>query len=106
MAVPELSALPGGDLVMAGLRDLERGAAGTVAALLVRIGRNRLVHTGIEVPPCPQEQDAELQLYERLVADGTPDPYGRYNALIRRLISCEAALELAQGAEIRAAARQ
>jgi hypothetical protein len=98
--VPDLSALPGGDLVMQGLRDLAIGAAGTPAALLVEIGRPRLGTAGLRLPPAAIDRsssgpapDAELRLYAALVADGEPDPYGRYNALLRRLISCEAALE-------------
>lgn len=90
----DLRALPGGDLVMEGLRDLEAGASETAAALLVRIGRPRLRSAGLSIPASPAaSEDAELKLYQRLCDDGAPDPYGTYNALIRRLISCEAALE-------------
>jgi hypothetical protein len=94
MNVPDLRAFPGGDIVMQGLRDLAAGACHTPAALLVEIARPRLARAGLDVPrsteatPC-----AELRLYAALVADGQPDPYGRYNALLRRLVSCEAALE-------------
>lgn len=99
---PDLSTLPGGDLVMQGLRDLEVGATETVAALLVEIGRPRLTFAGIGIPDgAAVSADAELRLYARLSADGAPDPYGRYNALIRRLVSCEAALEQPLGAKLR-----
>lgn len=92
--VPELRALPGGDLVMQGLKDLGAGATDTVPALLVQIGRPRLVSAGIAVPAFPPNpMDAELRLYARLIEEGESDPYSAYNALIRRLVSCEAALE-------------
>lgn len=103
---PDLRALPGGDLVMQGLRDLKAGATDTAAALLVQIGRPRLIFAGIEVPDCPpREPEAELRLYARLVEDGVADPYGEYNALIRRLVSCEAALEQPLGAALRGQTR-
>lgn len=100
--LPDLRALPGGDLVMAGLRDLQAGNTRTAEALLVQIGRPRLANSGIAIPPGdPPAENAELLLYALLSADGEPDPYGRYNALIRRLTSCEAALEQPLGASLR-----
>ena len=91
---PDLRALPGGDLVTQGLADLRAGVSDSVAALLVQIGRPRLAQAGLAMPlGVPETTDAELRLYARLVADGEPDPYSAYNALIRRLVSCEAALE-------------
>ena len=87
-----LDALPGGDLIEAGLADLSRGRA-SVEALLVSIGAPRLRRIGIDVPaeiPNPEEK-----LYERL-AQGDPDSaHSRYNALIRRLVSFERAAECA-----------
>jgi hypothetical protein len=92
--IPDLRGLPGGELVMQGLRDLQAGARDTVAALLVQVGHPRLARAGVPIPAgIPERPDAELRLYARLVADGEPDPYSAYNALIRRLVSCEAALE-------------
>lgn len=99
---PDLHALPGGDLVMQGLKDLQAGNTRTVPALLVQIGRPRLAFAGITIPDYPrQELDAELRLYARLIEDGEADPYSAYNALIRRLVSCEAALEQPLGAALR-----
>jgi hypothetical protein len=89
---PDLSALPGGDLVMRGLDDLRAGANDTIEALLVQIARPRLQAAGLEVPG-PARAEAELALYRRLSIDGTEDPYAAYNSLLRRLTSCEAALE-------------
>lgn len=80
--------LPGGDIVEAGLRDLERGEA-TVAALLVSIGCPRLRALGFDVPrPIP---GAGRLLYERLSAQDPDAAHSRYNALVRRLVGFERA---------------
>jgi hypothetical protein len=83
------------------LADLLAGVEDSPAALLVQIARPRLTAAGLQVPRAVREEtgaadpprDAELHLYGALAADGEPDPYGRYNAMMRRLTSCEAALE-------------
>ncbi len=100
--IPDLRALPGGERVTRGLRDLGIGATETPCALLVQIGRPRLAAAGIGIASCAAAGgDAELRLYAELVADQQPDPCGRHNALIRRLVSCESALEQPLGAELR-----
>ena len=99
---PDLRALPGGDLVMEGIHDLRAGAD-TAAAMLVEIGRPRLRAAGLEIPESGESRpEAELRLYARLVADGIADPYAAYNALLRRMASCAAALELSLGITLRA----
>jgi len=106
MITPDLRALPGGDLLMEGLRDLHAGAD-TAAALLVEIGRPRLAAAGVEIPEGNTNRpDAELRLYARLIADGVADPYAAYNALLRRMGSCEAALEQPLGIALRARDRE
>ena len=90
-----LSRLPGGDLVNAGIAALQRGDF-TVEALLVCVGARRLRRAGVRVPETigwPLEP--EISLYEAIRATGEPrDAHSRYNALIRRLVSCERALEM------------
>ena len=85
----QLLALPGGDLVDKGLRDLADGRE-TAEALLVAIGAPRLRRLGFDVPTreCP-----EHALYELLSRDEPDDAHTRYNALIRRLVSFERAAE-------------
>jgi hypothetical protein len=86
-------ALPGGDLVEAGLRDLEGGVE-SVEALLVSIGAPRLAQLGVRVPtPLPSP---EHRLYRRLAREGADDAHSRYNALVRRLVSFERAAECAR----------
>jgi hypothetical protein len=82
--------LPGGDLVAKGLRDLESRRE-TVEALLVSIAAPRLRDAGLAVPHTLPE--AEHRLYETLARTDSDSAHSRYNALLRRLVSFESALE-------------
>ncbi|MYF09902.1 MAG: hypothetical protein F4229_02700 [Gammaproteobacteria bacterium] len=84
--------LPGAELVSVGLDALERGEP-TVEALLVAIGASRLRHAGLDVPALPGIQEPELALYSTLCKAEKVDAHSAYNALIRRLVSFERALE-------------
>jgi hypothetical protein len=85
--------LPGADLVRRGVDDLSRGLE-TPAALLVSIGAPRLGRLGIAVPaPLPAP---EHRLYTLLSEAGVDSAHGRYNALVRRLVSFERALACAR----------
>ena len=90
---PRLDPLPGGDLVAAGIDDLARGIE-SIPALLVSIGAERLRHAGVAVPE-PAFPTPERRLYDRLASEDSDSAHSRYNALIRRLVSCERALECA-----------
>ncbi len=106
MADPRGAALPGADLIEQGLADLRAGDDDTVASLLVEIGAPRLRRLGIAVPPLPpRDTSSELVLYLALAADGDDDALSRYNALTRRLVSFERALELEAAIAARARAR-
>lgn len=83
--------LPGADLVEAGLTDLARGVE-SIEALLVLIGAPRLRSCGIAVPETG-DGEPEHRLFERLVEEDPETAHSRYNALIRRLVSYESALE-------------
>ena len=87
----DLSALPGGDLIQQGLEDLGHGVE-SLPALLVSIGAPRLRRSGLPVPesvfPTP-----EHRLYEKLAETDSDSAHSRYNALIRRLVSFEHAVE-------------
>jgi hypothetical protein len=82
--------LPGADLVATGLDDLNRGVE-SVEALLVSIGRPRLIRLGLDVPW--RYERPEIRLYERIAAEDPDGAHARYNALIRRLVSFERAAE-------------
>ena len=86
-------ALPGGDLIEAGLADLRDGEF-TAEALLIAVGAPRLRGAGMTLPAAADEPEhPELALYECLCREGG-DAYSRYNAYIRRLVSFERALDL------------
>ena len=88
----DLRSLPGGDLVEAGLRDLAKRLLSD-ESLLVSIGRPRLVSLGLDVPS--GFDDPEHRLYGRLSERFGDAAHGRYNALVRRLVSFERALACA-----------
>lgn len=85
------SALPGGDLIDAGLEDLREGRE-TIAALLVAIGAPRLRDIGLELPN-DLPDNPEHRLYDLLAETDQDSAHSRYNALIRRLVSFERAAE-------------
>jgi hypothetical protein len=86
-------AMPGGDLIDQGLADLAAGTE-SVEALLVSIGAERLRRAGLVVPDAFSTRP-EHRLYELLAASDPDSAHARYNALIRRLVSFERALECA-----------
>ena len=85
--------LPGADLVQRGLEDLARGGA-TIEAFLVSVGAPRLRLAGVDVPS--PLSDPEHRLYHALSLKHGNDAHSKYNALIRRLVSFEHALECAK----------
>ena len=85
--------LPGGDLICAGLRDAVAGIE-SVESLLVEIAASRLRESGLPVPAMrPATLDAEIRLHRLLAKTHGDDAYGRYNALLRRLVSFTRALD-------------
>lgn len=84
---------PGEDIVQQGLADLKEGLE-TIPSLLVSIGATRLRRAGVPIPnttfPSP-----EHRLYDLLKADNSNAAHSKYNALIRRLVSYERAMECA-----------
>ncbi|MDB9526136.1 hypothetical protein PN498_09075 [Oscillatoria sp. CS-180] len=88
----KLSALPGAELVLPGLKDLQNGKTDTVEALLVAIASTRLTQAGLDVPSC-LVAEPELALYGQL-EDIRDDAYPHYNALLSSLNSFCNALEI------------
>jgi hypothetical protein len=87
----EFSAIPGSDLIEAGLEDLHDGRQ-TVASLLVAIGAPRLRRIGLELPN-DLPASPEHRLYDLLAKGDSDSAHSRYNALIRKLVSFERAAE-------------
>jgi hypothetical protein len=79
--------------VLKGLEDLGRGVE-SIEALLVSIGRPRLLRLGFEV--ASSYDRPEHRLYELLAAEDPATAHRRYNALLRRLVSFERAAECAR----------
>ena len=91
MSAPDLlDKLPGADLLRQGLRDTHAGRL-SVESCLVEIARPRLELSGL-LAPAPHRLDAEIQLYY-LLGEQTPNPHGRFNSLLRELVSLEHALD-------------
>jgi hypothetical protein len=90
----DFSAFPGGDLIRQGLEDLGAGRE-SKEALLVLIGAPRLRALGLHVPETNSSLP-EHRLYELTADTGTDSAHSRYNALIRRLVSFERAVEGSQ----------
>ena len=91
--------LPGADLVTAGVEALRAVVRGerrdfSIEALLVAVGAARLRAADLDVPEPPGlPEQPELALHAALCATGEGNSHSRYNALIRRLVSFEHALE-------------
>ena len=88
--IPEMTALPGADLVELGVRELGARRE-TVASLLVSTGATRLRALGVEV--AEPFVDPESRLYALLSRTEPDSAHARYNALLRRLVSYERAAE-------------
>jgi len=89
----EYDAFPAGDLIRQGIEDIQAGIE-SPQALLVAIGRPRLIRLGIPVPK-PPVKFPELRLYEYISRTDPDAAHSRYNALVRRLVSFERAVECA-----------
>jgi hypothetical protein len=88
-----LARLPGAELVEKGVADLAEGVE-TVESLLVSVGAPRLRELGFDV--WAPFEDPEERLYLRLAEGDPAGAHGRYNALVRRLVSFERAAESAR----------
>jgi len=86
-----MDGLTGADLIERGLVDLANGLE-SIEALLVSIGAPRLGHLGVPVPNTTPA-NPERRLYDLLAREDADAAHARYNALIRRLVSYERALE-------------
>lgn len=87
----DLIALPGAEIVLKGLADLDAGHQ-TAEGAAVQVAATRLRSGGLTVPQRePGAGEPGHDLY-RLLADD-PDPHSRYNAILRRVDSFARALE-------------
>jgi hypothetical protein len=89
----ELDELPGSELILSGLADLQQGRNNTVGSLLISIASIRLAAAGLNIPKGSLALEPELALYEYLQKN-RDDAYAYYNALLNSLNSFCSALEL------------
>ncbi|MGI8811650.1 MAG: hypothetical protein ACR2IH_03880 [Pyrinomonadaceae bacterium] len=82
---------PGEDIIEDGIKDLVEGRE-SIASLLVSIGAPRLRRLGLEIPESDLASP-EHRLYHRLREIDPDASHSQYNALIRRLVSFERAVE-------------
>lgn len=85
--------LPGGEVLEAGLRDLEAGVR-SAASLLVLTAAPRLRRHGVRIPARgPSSGFPEHELYDLLVEQHGGEAYRLYRSLLQRLVSLENALD-------------
>jgi len=92
----ELKRLPGAEIVLPGLADLEAGRE-SVNASAVQAAAPRLRRAGVNTPTADGSQPAAHRLYEQLsdrLGDGA---HSRYNAILARVASFAGAAERARG---------
>jgi len=89
----ELNELPGSELILSGLEDLDHGRNNTIGSLLIAIASIRLTAAGLDIPQVSLVSEPELVLYAQL-QNNREDAYPYYNALLNSLNSFCAALEL------------
>jgi hypothetical protein len=83
--------LPANDLVSTGIVDLQNDLE-TIPALLVAIGAPKLRKLGLTLPTT-LPPNPEHRLYDLLSRTGSDTAHSRYNALIRKLVSFQRAME-------------
>ena len=88
----QLEELPGADIILPGIKDLEQGSNKTIGALLISIAEPRLLDAGLIFPKDNLATDPELTLYGMLEKERS-DAYPYYNALLDSLCSFCLALE-------------
>jgi len=90
---PNFEDLPGAHLIREGLADIAMHRE-SVAAFLVRIGSPKLLRCGFRFEVTPKDAlEADHGLYRLLAREHGNEAHGRYNALLRELVSFERALE-------------
>ncbi|WP_353930574.1 hypothetical protein WJM97_20260 [Okeanomitos corallinicola TIOX110] len=88
-----LNELPGAEIILPGLSDLQNGESNTIGALLIAIASTRLTEAGLDIPKDHLSPEPELTLYANL-QDQRDDAYVYYNALLNQLNSFCNSLEL------------
>lgn len=95
MSDDSLKRLPGAEIVLPGIADLEAGRK-TINASAVQAASPRLRRAGLDVPSATGDIPAAHILYRQLSEKLGNAAHPHYNAMLRRIISFARAAEHAQ----------
>ncbi len=90
-----LEKLPGAEIVLSGIADLQEGRI-TVNALAVQSAASRLRSFGLDAPSAEGDVPAAHQLYEQLNRKFGNGAHSRYNAILGRVASFARAAQRAR----------
>lgn len=90
-----LKSLPGAEVVLTGIADLQSGRE-SVNSSAVQSARSRLLRAGVPVPAARDGTPAAHRLYERLAGEVGDGAHARYNAILARVDSFARAAEIAR----------
>ncbi|MGI8462362.1 MAG: hypothetical protein ACR2OC_12145 [Solirubrobacterales bacterium] len=91
----DLQALPGAEIILEGLADLDSGRE-TECSDAVLMASARLRAAGLDITSPPMETVAAHRLYDRLAEADPRNAHSRYNAIVRRVVSFARAVENAR----------
>jgi len=91
-----LKSLPGAEIVLPGLADLEAGRRSAFASA-VQCAAPRLRRAGLDAPSAGAGAPAAHELYRQLSEELGDGAHSRYNAILARVVSFAGAAERAQG---------
>lgn len=95
MHVEQLKDLPGAEIVVAGLADLEEGRE-SASASAVQAAAPRLRRAGVPAPDAIGDVPAAHLLYRQLSEEFGNAAHSRYNAILARVASFAGAAERAR----------
>jgi hypothetical protein len=92
---PALKKLPGAEIVLAGIADLQEGRM-TTNALAVQSAASRLRSLGLAAASAEGDVPASHRLYDQLNRELGDGAHSRYNAILSRVASFARAAERAR----------
>ncbi len=95
MANEQFKSLPGAEIVLPGIADLEAGRR-SVNASAVQCAAPRLRRAGLDAPSAAGSAPAAHELYNQLSAELGDGAHSRYNAILARVVSFAGAVERAR----------
>lgn len=95
MSAEDLENLPGAEIVLPGIADLEAGRS-SVNAIAVQCAATRLRRIGLDAPGVGDGIPAAHRLYRQLSDELGDGAHSRYNAILRRVASFAGAAERAR----------